>query len=183
MAVRFEGKNYSDRGDGYFMNQTKEGKKYLHREVWAAHYGEIPEGCVIHHMDHDPSNNDISNLELMTETQHLRYHANCPGGVADRARRWREENKQYGHKCVVCGKEFTSIFPPGPHALYCGMDCSQVQHRRRQRAKSGKDPIVEFTPGEKICKQCGKTYTTSHRRKSLYCSKQCRWKAKYSKRN
>ena len=170
MSVYFSGRKYGDRGDGYYVC----GRRYLHRDRWSKEYGEIPEGCVIHHIDHDPSNNDISNLELMTETQHLKYHANHPDGVADRARKWRRENKQHDHVCTVCGKAYTSIFPEGPHAKYCSTDCLQVQYRRNQRAKEGREPIVEFTAGEKVCKYCGKTYITNHRRKSLYCSSKCK---------
>lgn len=34
----------------------------------------VPEGYVIHHKDHNPQNNNIDNLELMSLSQHSSYH-------------------------------------------------------------------------------------------------------------
>ena len=45
---------------GYYLNSSI--RKRLHRYVWELHYGEIPEGYHIHHIDFDKSNNDISNF-------------------------------------------------------------------------------------------------------------------------
>jgi hypothetical protein len=49
--------------------------KRLHRAVWEAHNGEIPEGWHVHHRDNDRSNNSIENLALMNGTAHLEYHS------------------------------------------------------------------------------------------------------------
>ena len=37
-------------------------------------FEEIPPGYVIHHLDHDPLNDDISNLALMEKHQHSSHH-------------------------------------------------------------------------------------------------------------
>ena len=42
--------------------------------MWELHYGEIPEGYHIHHIDFDKSNNDISNLQLMSKEEHMQLH-------------------------------------------------------------------------------------------------------------
>jgi len=42
--------------------------------VWEAINGPILKGHVIHHIDHNPANNDISNLKLMTRLEHDKYH-------------------------------------------------------------------------------------------------------------
>ena len=39
---------------GYYLNSSI--RKRLHRYVWELHYGEIPEGYHIHHIDFDKSN-------------------------------------------------------------------------------------------------------------------------------
>ena len=65
--------------------------KLLHREVWKHFNGEIPEGYVIHHIDGDPSNNDLANLQMLTRSEHVKLHM----GV-----------KKY--VCKFCGKEFES---------------------------------------------------------------------------
>jgi hypothetical protein len=39
--------------------------KLLHRVIWQLANGTIPDGYVVHHKDHDKTNNNISNLELV----------------------------------------------------------------------------------------------------------------------
>ena len=41
----------------------------LHRLIYSAHYGEIPEGMLIDHIDNNTFNNDISNLRLATRSE------------------------------------------------------------------------------------------------------------------
>ena len=45
-----------------------------HVYVWEQHFGSVPKGYVVHHKDEDKGNNDISNLELMTLSEHSRSH-------------------------------------------------------------------------------------------------------------
>ena len=62
---------------GYYqIKSRKEGNhnKYLHRLIFEDFYGEIPEGCVVHHKDENPSNNCILNLQLMDNTTHKKHH-------------------------------------------------------------------------------------------------------------
>lgn len=47
----------------------------VHRYVWEKRYGAIPPGYQIHHKDGNRWNWDISNLELVTASDHGRYHA------------------------------------------------------------------------------------------------------------
>ena len=55
-------------------DKMKYGLEVLHREVWKAHHGPIPKGCIIHHRDGNPLNNDIDNLECVTRKQHGERH-------------------------------------------------------------------------------------------------------------
>ena len=48
---------------------------YLHREVWEQHYGPIPTGYVVHHINEDHLDNRIENLKLLTRSEHTRYHS------------------------------------------------------------------------------------------------------------
>lgn len=65
-------KNYPGQKSGYMffdgIKHPTDGYKTInaHRLVWTWFNGEIPEGCVIDHIDHDPSNNSLSNLRLRT---------------------------------------------------------------------------------------------------------------------
>lgn len=47
----------------------------LHRYVWEYHNAIIPEDYCIHHIDFNQSNNNISNLELITRAEHNKLHA------------------------------------------------------------------------------------------------------------
>lgn len=58
-------------GDGYYRNYQGQ---LLHRVIWSHHYGEIPKGMNIHHIDHNPLNNDINNLVMMTLSEHRSHH-------------------------------------------------------------------------------------------------------------
>ena len=70
--------------DGYFRKKTNGVLEMYHRTVWKEHYGDIPEGYEVHHKDHNKENNDITNLELLSPTQHQDEYA--------------EQNKANGYK-------------------------------------------------------------------------------------
>ena len=46
----------------------------LHREIWVRHNGAIPEGWQIHHINGDPADNRIENLECMSRARHREEH-------------------------------------------------------------------------------------------------------------
>lgn len=48
--------------------------QWVHRMVWENEHGPVPEGYVIHHTDHDPTNNILANLELMSSHDHQSLH-------------------------------------------------------------------------------------------------------------
>ena len=45
-----------------------------HRYVWMEHYGEIPKGMIIHHIDGNKFNNSIENLKCITSSEHNKLH-------------------------------------------------------------------------------------------------------------
>ena len=80
-ARRRGGPLYTHTG-GYLITLNREGEKCsVHRACWEAHHGLIPEGCVVHHLDGNPANNDIENLSCMTQGEHVRLHAPEKGGT------------------------------------------------------------------------------------------------------
>ena len=44
------------------------------RWVWEQHFGKIPPGLYVHHIDGDTLHDDIDNLALVTATAHNRIH-------------------------------------------------------------------------------------------------------------
>ena len=67
----FNGVIFKKTKEGYYLNSVGA----IHRVIWSYYNGEIPENCVIHHKDFNKDNNDLSNLELLTFTEHAKIHA------------------------------------------------------------------------------------------------------------
>ena len=62
---------------GYHQIQlSRNGKKsyfFVHRLVYMAFNGEIPEGIQVNHIDENKNNNSLSNLNLMTPKQNMNF--------------------------------------------------------------------------------------------------------------
>lgn len=67
--------NACKRKDGYYQITSGPNKgKLLHRLIYEKHYGTIPEGFHIHHMDNDKENNAPNNLRLLSKSNHHHLH-------------------------------------------------------------------------------------------------------------
>ncbi len=47
-----------------------------YRKIYESYYGKIPKGYHIHHIDGNPLNNEISNLECVSPEEHSKIHKN-----------------------------------------------------------------------------------------------------------
>lgn len=79
--------------------------------VWEAANGPLPDDCGVHHKDEDTLNDDLQNLEKVTQAEHLDRHraAYRPKIVANlvkarRQRRWstRSATKRTGRHPAGC---------------------------------------------------------------------------------
>ena len=80
--IKFNGNEYYFcKSRGYCISCSKIGNsnEFLHRSKWKYYRGPIPEGHVVHHIDHDKLNNKISNLQLMTHAEHTGHHQKIDG--------------------------------------------------------------------------------------------------------
>lgn len=66
-----DGIKFTLRNHGYYAATTGN-RQLMHRYVWENYNGEIPPDYDIHHIDRDRGNNDISNLELYSKSEHAR---------------------------------------------------------------------------------------------------------------
>lgn len=118
--------------DGHWVNNTK-GKKYLHREVIKKELGLTEEdlkGLVIHHKDGNKDNNDITNLEIITQSEHAIRHKDdyATNLTLGRIAGW-SMSKEYIKKCEECGAKFKGN---APNAKYCSDACKMKNYRRRR---------------------------------------------------
>ena len=73
---------------------------YAHRVAWEEAYGPIPAGLMIDHIDRDRSNNDLSNLRLVTPS------LNRLNLGAERGAHWDAKSKRYRAQLKWKGKTY-----------------------------------------------------------------------------
>lgn len=162
----------------------KRGRR-LHRAVWEAHHGPVPDGCHIHHRDGDRSNNQIENLACLDGTDHLSLHAveraDESREIIDRIRhraakwhgsaegkQWHKEHYQkhcaaalqaeFDFQCEQCGADFK-----GKHgSKFCSNKCKSAYRR-----DSGVDDE------RRECVVCGRMFVTNRYSKTRTCSRSC----------
>lgn len=155
--------------DGIWFYKEGRGKYYLgnvkdengkpkptraHHYVWKKYNGEIPKGFAVHHIDHNPRNNDISNLVLMNMTEHASMHS------LEHSDKSRE------------------------NMLNNTIPAAALWHKSEDAAKWHRDHYEKITrekwmkPITLVCQQCGKEYETKQSKHSTsrFCSNNCRAK-------
>jgi len=142
---KFDGIIYTIRDSSHYTKQLP-----MHRIIFAYYRGEIPEGYDIHHIDGDKSNNDISNLQCLTRSEHRAHHnKNSPC-------------QQF--ICKQCGK--TIFYTRGGRKDFCSTKCHSDWYRDNAH-------LLE----ERECDFCGKNFTAFPWQKRQYCSQTCAKKA------
>ena len=151
----FEGRRYSRSGqDGYYrLGNKARGSTLLHRNVWAYHYGEIPEKHHIHHIDGDKGNNCIDNLECVPDKYHRQHHHQVRASELSKAwhaseegRKWHSEHfeknirptmvKNVEKTCTVCGEKYLTFKIRANQSKYCSDRCkARALRKRRADAK------------------------------------------------
>jgi hypothetical protein len=70
----FNGIKYTLRNNGYY-GRTDGKRTLMHRDVWRYYKGEIPADHVVHHINHDKTDNRIENLECYSKATHAKLFA------------------------------------------------------------------------------------------------------------
>lgn len=139
----FNGIVYHKLADKHYVKTTS-----IHRAVYQYYCGELPNNKVVHHIDINPDNNDISNLVVLTSREHGEIH---------RALQQQNVEKKI---CAYCGKEFEGE----KNSLYrfCSANCAQSA-----RYHSGIDDVIRH------CAYCGKEFSSNKWDDAKFCSKAC----------
>lgn len=145
---KFNGNIYAPNKYGRYISAPK----YLNREIFAYYYGEIPEGYEIHHKNENKTDNDISNLQMLTKSEHMFLHSQNKAVLTE-------------FTCKECGKIFYANKTVKNY--FCSPKCRSAW-RRHNRI----DDI------EKPCSYCGKIFTSNKYDNSDYCSSACANRAK-----
>jgi len=140
----FNGRKYYENRDGYYSCHHPNG--LIHRHIWASFNGDIPDGHVIHHKNHDRADNDIDNLECMSWSKHASLHAKKNKYYGsdenkahlDRIRKYTwKKKKRVPAKCTHCGSDYTTLQPE--RTKFCSKSCKSIvggrEYRKRQRDK------------------------------------------------
>lgn len=143
----------------YYMATTAP-RTYLHRDVYSAAYGPVPNGWHVHHIDHDPSNNDITNLAVMSPTDHAAHHG--------------EQLTEHSRRCDECDRPYATL---RPWSRWCSAACKE--RRRRRDGVAYVRPRNPWTE-QRVCAQCGHPYTAK-RPWARFCSQRCRNRDKREK--
>lgn len=195
--IEFNGVKFYPDKRGYWLGHIPGAKSpiRLHRYVWEFYNGPIPAGYDIHHIDHNPDNNEIENLQMVLEGEHAkihnaemrqetidRYRKNLDENARPKAIEWHksEEGREWHKKHYEeHSRELFSTLVTKNCAV-CGKEytvpyplasssrfCSN-NCKSQWRRDAGIDDI------EVSCAVCGAEFFTNKYAKAKYCSKECR---------
>ncbi len=166
----------------FHPHATKEGFVYAHRVLAEEKIGRhLKKNELVHHIDHNPMNNNPDNLEVMTLGKHKKRHA-------------REENIKLYERCSVCNKRFRvpltkhirKTLIDGNGTWYCGRSCmTSAKHEAGVFNRPAKE-MVTLT-----CAKCGcefereakrVRYKLKHGQEQFWCNQSCSSKTKMDRR-
>lgn len=136
----------------------------LHRVVWEAIHGPVPDGMHIHHIDGDRANNALSNLECLEAEKHLgERHGDTSGqrGLgsirkagaiaakwhgSDEGRKWHSDHyekhlrviheRRVPKVCQQCGSAYEASAVKAAYSKFCGPNCKAKALRARRRSET-----------------------------------------------
>jgi hypothetical protein len=149
---------------------------YEHRAVWWLHHGSLPpQDWHIHHINHDPLDNRIENLEAISALEHSKQKHN--GG--------KDPVQHVELICHYCKKPFQKLVSSEQENFYCSKSCQVIlKNMNRKGSKNNypknrksnavyvtlKCPVcsVEFQRPERVIRDRKKAGVTN-----FYCSNPC----------
>lgn len=175
----------------YYQSGRKDAlERLLHRRIYADHYGPIPPGFQVHHVNGDWQDNQLENLVLVSTSEHAREHLAArmatPEGQASTAlglargragaKRWHSSQEGRAWHAHHSKKTWEHRVLTPVHCVVCGQGfetvfpsrtyyCSDVCYHsatyQRHKTASG------------VCPRCGTSFVYNKYRKQTYCSRRC----------
>lgn len=136
---------------GYYLNSTIH--KRLHRAVYEHFNGRVPEGCHVHHIDHNRANNEPENLTALSKAEHNRVHA---AEMTEETRERLRDNIRT--RAVPAAAEWHKSAAGHEWHLRHYEQTKDAMHRR----------------GEKTCEQCGRVFLGALNGTTRFCSNACK---------
>lgn len=73
--IIYDGLKFTPNDHGYYRATTRDKHISLHRYKYEKEVGIIPDGFDIHHIDGNKQNNNISNLECLSKSEHTKKYS------------------------------------------------------------------------------------------------------------
>lgn len=170
---------------------------YMHRVVWEFYNTKIPEGYEIHHIDFDRSNNAITNLQLLTTTEHKQLHGalltdeqrearrmNLIQNAQPKATEWHKSGEgRTWHQALISQQRELGVFKHRLNCSNCGKEFIGEKHSKNvfcsNACKSAYRRNSKIDDVERVCEVCGKQFLVNKYKKTKTCSKRCANKMRY----
>lgn len=115
----------------------------LHKYIWEQAHGPVPDGHIVHHINHDKLDNRLENLTLMTHAEHSAHHNN----------RYPREKV-----CEVCGTTYEPLPTKRKRSKTCSEEClvrllseQRIENNGNRKINRGQslDILTRLARGEK----------------------------------
>ena len=177
---KFNGTVYKRNTGGYYRTQAN-----IHRDVYEYYCGNIPNDCIIHHLDSNPANNNIENLQMLTITDHQKLHVQ--GQIP---------KPMKSFVCEYCGKPYETL--NSGRNRFCSKECKDKDnYLENMETRVFAYCVKEFNSNKfndnkccsqscgmklhwsshhenRVCPVCGKIFDTVKRSKQKFCSVECK---------
>lgn len=152
ITTYFNGKLYRARPSDPYLAA---GAGLLHRLVWEDAFGAIPDNCHIHHVDGNPKNNKLSNLECLDAREHM-------------SKTW-----EASRRAIPAGKHFSDN-ARRKAAEWHSSEAGRLWHKRHAERSKG---WLKWGREDKPCAGCGVVVKMLVRKSGCaqkYCTTNCK---------
>lgn len=133
--------------NGYYIAHFSKNNKakcfLVHRLVYETFVGKVPDGLQINHIDENKYNNRLDNLELVTQSQNLRYGTASKRRIETNRRKYPDWSKQLRKPCIneTTGIKYASV---SEAARQTGLKRNSISNACSKKRKTYKGQIWSY---------------------------------------